>query len=216
MRLDCAFLSAAPVAEIVASITATSCSLSSDAACLLPSARVTSASASACAEIFSASAMPRASIVAALARPSAIVSSCCASAAATAPLARQAISWSSAGLALMILMLMMPTPYRVVISFACATEHLSLSTSKSSEDTSLSTDLGSLRASTTPPSSPSASLMMSGVWPTCRAVAAENVFEKFTFPTSAESDASACLSTSLRSLSIVPASVFFPLLLLPT
>jgi hypothetical protein len=110
MSEDLAFLSASPVAAMCASCTATSCSDSFWAAWREPSARVTSASASAAAEIYSASASPCAWIVAALAAPIAAVSSCCASAAATAPFARLCISCGSAGFAEMMLMDRTSTP----------------------------------------------------------------------------------------------------------
>mmetsp|Transcript_73400 Transcript_73400/g.164333 ORF Transcript_73400/g.164333 Transcript_73400/m.164333 type:complete len:271 (+) Transcript_73400:134-946(+) len=101
---------AAPVRSIMASFTATSLMASESAALLWPSARTRSASASPRALSTSASAMPRASILAAAALPLATVSNFWASAAATAPCARDFISSLSAGTAATTLIERMVTP----------------------------------------------------------------------------------------------------------
>eukprot|EP00756_Hemistasia_phaeocysticola_P012815 Hpha_TRINITY_DN15231_c1_g14::TRINITY_DN15231_c1_g14_i1::g.67655::m.67655 len=216
MRLDFADFKAVPWAWIVASVTATSDLPSISAACSEPSARATSALASARAVMDRASALPWASIFAAFAFPRALVSYCCASAAATAPLASAVINSPSAGRAEMMLIESTSTPYRIAMSLACVTASRSLSTSKSRPTSSCACvgGPGSGAAAHGCPSTIPAAIPVTPGWtedcPVATAVAAEKVSEKLTRPTKAEREASACFRTSLRSFAMSPTDPFGP------
>mmetsp|Transcript_24986 Transcript_24986/g.60361 ORF Transcript_24986/g.60361 Transcript_24986/m.60361 type:complete len:265 (+) Transcript_24986:180-974(+) len=91
---------------------------------LIARERASCASAWPCASILACCALASAAMRTAFAFPRAAVSACRASAAATAPDASDMVSFASDGIAEIILMLMISTPYVRVTRLACSTDEL--------------------------------------------------------------------------------------------